>query len=136
MLILISVTVAAVGTIVGMRLFGFHWPFTARETAPQPDRVAALTARLRPLYTASFHKWWFDDLNDLIFVRFGGRLAAGAWWFDRNVIDGTVNGTGRLIQSTGREVRQIQTGHVQNYALGIALGLLIVAGGFLLLAGR
>ena len=35
-----------------------------------------------------------------------------------------------------RRVRQIQTGHVQNYALGIAIGLLIVAGGFLLLAGH
>jgi NADH-quinone oxidoreductase subunit L len=135
-LILVSVTVAAVGTIVGMRLFGFRWPFTGRETSPLPARVEALTARVRPLYTASLHKWWFDDLNDLIFVRFGSRLANGAWWFDRTVIDGTVNGTGQLIQRTGREVRQIQTGHVQNYALGIALGLLIVAGGFLLLAGR
>ncbi|MFI5262007.1 MAG: NADH-quinone oxidoreductase subunit L [Candidatus Limnocylindrales bacterium] len=133
-LILVSVTVALIGTLAAMRLFGFHWPFTRRDTAPQPERVAAITTRLRPLYTASFHKWWFDDLNDLIFVRFGRRFADGTWWFDRRVVDGAVNGVGRLVQQSGREVRQIQTGHVQNYALGIALGLLLVAGSFLLLA--
>jgi hypothetical protein len=43
------------------------------------------------------------------------------------VVDGLVNAVGRATQGTGREVRQIQTGRVQNYALGIALGLLVIA---------
>ena len=89
------------------------------------DRSRASTDRLRPLYTASFNKWWFDDLNDLIFVRFGGALARALWWFDVRVIDGTVNGIAALTQSTGRGIRHIQTGRVQNYALGIAAGLLV-----------
>ena len=36
----------------------------------------------------------------------------------------------------GRDLRRIQTGRVQNYALGIAIGLIVMAGSFLLIAGR
>ena len=28
------------------------------------------------LYRASLNKWWFDELNDLLFIRLGGRVAA------------------------------------------------------------
>jgi hypothetical protein len=33
-------------------------------------------------------------------------------------------------------LRQVQTGHVQNYALGIALGLIAMAIGYILIAVR
>ena len=36
----------------------------------------------------------------------------------------------------GRGLRRVQTGRVQNYALGIALGLIVMAGSFLVIAGR
>ncbi len=42
-LILISVTVATIGVIVAWRLFGVRWLVFHRE--PQPERVAAITAR-------------------------------------------------------------------------------------------
>ena len=48
----------------------------------------------RFLYRASLNKWWFDELNDLLFIRIGGRVAAFLWWFDRTIIDGAVNGVG------------------------------------------
>jgi NADH-quinone oxidoreductase subunit L len=66
----------------------------------------------------------------------GGRIAAAMWWFDREVVDGTVNGIGRVTVGTGRGLRQVQTGRVQNYALGIAVGLIVMAGGYLVLAAR
>jgi hypothetical protein len=37
--------------------------------------------------------------------------------------------------TTGRGLRRVQTGRVQNYALGIALGLIVMAGSYLLLVG-
>ena len=40
-----------------------------------------------------------------------------------SVIDGTVNGIGGVDPGAGRGLRQVQTGRVQNYALGIAIGL-------------
>ncbi len=135
-LILVSVAVATAGLAVAIRLFGFHWPLRGDETEAQPERVAALTARAPRLYRASFRKWWFDELNDLLFVRVGGRVAHFIWWFDRAIVDGTVNGIGDLAQSAGRDLRRIQTGRVQNYALGIALALIVMAGGFLIVTAR
>jgi NADH-quinone oxidoreductase subunit L len=120
-LIIASVAVAALGVGLGIWFFGF---FGANE---KRSRVESLTNRLRPLYRASVAKWWFDDLNDLIFVRIGGKVARALWWFDVRVIDGTVNGIGSLTQQAGGDIRRIQTGRVQNYALGIATGMLLIA---------
>ena len=94
-----------------------------------------LTARVPFLYRASLNKWWFDELNDLLFIKIGGRIADGLFWFDRNVVDGTVNGVGSTTIQAGKGLRQVQTGRVQNYALGIAVGLIVMAGSYLLLAG-
>jgi NADH-quinone oxidoreductase subunit L len=122
-----SVAVALVGMIVAWWLFGFRVPLIGLQLGSRPRLVERLTARLRPLYIASYRKWWFDDLNDLLFVRIGGGVARVIWWFDVHVVDGLVNAVGRWTQGAGREVRQVQTGRVQNYALGIALGLLVIA---------
>ena len=129
-LILISTGVAVAGVLGAWFLFGFL------KFHPREALVQAYTQRLRPLYTGSKNKWYFDELNDLIFVRIGGLVAAALWWFDRAVIDGTVNGVARLTQSAGGEIRRIQTGHVQNYALGIAAGLIVMALGFLVVVSR
>ncbi len=133
-LVLGSVTVAAVGILIAWRLFGVELPFFRRD--PQPERVQAISARAPFLYRASLNKWWFDDLYDLLFVRIGGAIAGGAWWFDRTIVDGSVNGLGALTTGVGRELRQIQTGRVQNYALGIAIGLIVMAGSYLVIVGR
>ncbi|CAN5588354.1 NADH-quinone oxidoreductase subunit L [soil metagenome] len=135
-LLILTSALAALGVAFGARLFGFRAPVVGAEVQPRPGTVERLTERMRPLYHLSFHKWWFDELNDLLFVRIGGVFARALWWFDVHVIDGTVNGIAALTQGAGREVRQIQTGHVQNYALGIALGLLVVAASYLVIIAR
>src|SRR6185295_7725270 len=131
-LILASVTIAVIGLVIAWRLFGVE--LGPIRLPQQPERVRELTARAPFLYRASLNKWWFDDLNHLLFMVIGGRIAAAMWWFDREVIDGTVNAIGGGTVEAGRELRRIQTGRVQNYALGIAIGLIVMAGSFLLLA--
>jgi NADH-quinone oxidoreductase subunit L len=131
-LIIASVTIATIGMVLAWRLFGvgigpLHMP-------SRPERVRELTARVPFLYRASLNKWWFDDLNHLLFMVIGGKIAAAIWWFDREVVDGTVNAIGAATIDAGRGLRQIQTGRVQNYALGIAIGLIVMAGSYLLLA--
>jgi NADH-quinone oxidoreductase subunit L len=132
-LLLASVTVAVVGIAIAWRLFGVELDGLRRE--PDPDTVRSLSARVPFLYRASLNKWWFDELNDLLFIRIGGRVAAALWWFDRVIVDGSVNGVGALTIRGGRELRRIQTGRVQNYALGIALGLIVMAGSYLIIVG-
>ena len=55
--------------------------------------------------------------------------------FDRVVIDGAVNGTGAVVKDAGSRLRVLQTGYVRNYALGIAVGAVILVGLLLTQAG-
>ncbi|MEA2653228.1 MAG: NADH-quinone oxidoreductase subunit [Chloroflexota bacterium] len=133
-LIIASVAIATLGLVLAWRLFGV-------ELGPirlpyRHEQVRELTARVPFLYRASLNKWWFDDLYHLLFMVIGGRIAAAIWWFDREVIDGTVNAVGGGTVGAGRGLRRVQTGRVQNYALGIALGFIVMAGSYLVLAGR
>jgi len=128
-----SVAVAAVGVALAWRYFGAD--IDGVHVPARPEAVREISARpgLSFLYRASLNKWWFDELYHLLFIVIGGRIAQAFWWFDREVVDGTVNGIGSTTVVTGRNIRRVQTGRVQNYALGIALGLIVMAGSYLLL---
>jgi NADH-quinone oxidoreductase subunit L len=130
-LILVSVAAATLGLVFGIWLFG---AFRRAGNRSRVESITAANGATRFLYRASLNKWWFDDLNHLLFIVIGGRVAAAIWWFDRTVVDGTVNGVGRVTVDAGRGLRQVQTGRVQNYALGIAIGLIVMAGAYLAIA--
>jgi NADH-quinone oxidoreductase subunit L len=133
-LILASVAVAATGVALAWRFFGVG--IGPMRMPGRPEAVREWAARVPFLYRASLNKWWFDELNDLLFIKLGGRLAYAMWWFDREVVDGTVNAVGRRTVATGGGLRRVQTGRVQNYALGIAVGLIVMVGSYLALAGN
>jgi NADH:ubiquinone oxidoreductase subunit 5 (subunit L)/multisubunit Na+/H+ antiporter MnhA subunit len=135
-LALVTTSLVALAILVAWRLFGVDIPVLGLRAAARPERVRSISAApvMRSLYRGSAAKWWFDDINDFLFVRLGGRLAAGVFWFDRVVVDGTVNGIGTATAAAGLRLRRVQTGRVQNYALGIALGLLAMMAGYLLIA--
>jgi NADH-quinone oxidoreductase subunit L len=48
--------------------------------------------------------------------------------FDTHIVDGTVNGIARLAQRASALLRLTQTGIVQNYALGLVLGVALIIG--------
>ena len=122
-----------IGVVLAWRLFGVT-PGLHRRPGPS---ASGRSARRAPfLYRASLNKWWFDELNHLLFIVIGGRIANALWWFDREVVDGTVNGIGRATIEAGRGLRRVQTGRVQNYALGIAVGLIVMAGSYLISSGQ
>jgi NADH-quinone oxidoreductase subunit L len=137
-LAVVTTALVAGAIVVAWRLFGVNIPALGLNAEPRPDRVREITAQpaMAALYRGSSHKWWFDDLNNLLFVVWGGKLAAAAFWFDRTIIDGTVNGIGTVTTGAGMALRRVQTGRVQNYALGIAFGLIAMAVGYILIAVR
>ncbi len=59
----------------------------------------------------------------------GPGLALFSWiaWFDRNVVDGLVNGVGNVVETMSSWLRGWQPGFVRSYALGISLGSVAVA---------
>jgi NADH-quinone oxidoreductase subunit L len=129
-----SVAVAVIGVVAAWRLFGVE--LGPLRATGRPRLVTALSNRIHFLYRASANKWWFDDINHVLFVVIGGRFANGLAWFDRNVVDGIVNGIGAVTRRSGGGLSRVQTGRVQNYALGIAIGLIAMAGSYFVILGR
>jgi NADH-quinone oxidoreductase subunit L len=77
------------------------------------------------------HAWYYDE-SVTRFVGGPGTMGFEAVaWFDRNVIDGAVNGVAALVRTTGRRMRTVQSGFVRSYALGISAGVVVVLGYFL-----
>jgi len=137
--IIISLVVAAIG--IGLGLL-----FYVKDTR-LPDIWAA---RLRPLYQASYNKYWVDEFFGLTVTRRVMDAARGVFAFDSKVVDGAVNGSAWLTRLSSRVTggtdqyfvdglvnavaafimrlmspvfRAAQTGLTQNYALVMVLGL-------------
>jgi NADH-quinone oxidoreductase subunit L len=68
------------------------------------------------------HAWYYDESVSAFMGGPGYQAFEDVAWFDHNVIDGGVNGIGKLSRLTGRALRHVQTGYVRNYALGIGIG--------------
>ena len=51
---------------------------------------------------------------------------------DQGLVDAAVNGSGRLSDATGEELRHINSGRVQNYAALMFAGAAILAGAFVI----
>ena len=47
-------------------------------------------------------------------------------WFDRTVVDGLVNATGRITWNTGLEFRRLQTGRLRQYVMFIVVGTVAI----------
>ena len=68
--------------------------------------------------------YFLDDIYDALIGRPGQAFAGFcATVVEKGVIDGAVNGVGRLARGAGGGLRRVQTGFVRQYALGIVLGV-------------
>ncbi len=102
-----------------------------------------------PLYKLFVHKWWFDELYALLFIRPVLRISAGVAaidkyvidfladgsarvveavsrlddWIDRIFVDSAVNLLARWTYATGMSLRRIQTGNVRQYVMWLGVGL-------------
>jgi NADH-quinone oxidoreductase subunit L len=88
-----------------------------------------LAARWPEVYRFLLNKWYFDELYDRVFVRPARDLAMVLWRIvDEGIIDATVNGVANGIGALSQRLRHVQTGLVANYALAIALGMVVIVG--------
>lgn len=73
------------------------------------------------------NKWYVDELYDKIIVRPLAKLGSFLNSFmERSVVDGIVNGVGRLVNYSSRQLRLLQSGQVGSYVLLMVLGMLII----------
>jgi NADH-quinone oxidoreductase subunit L len=88
----------------------------------------SIRSTFAPLAIMFENKFYLDRLYEDVFVtrimqRGWNRLLAAN---DRFVVDGIVNGSGRVAREASSRLRVIQTGQVQGYGLGIVAGILVI----------
>ncbi len=72
------------------------------------------------------NKWYVDEFYDTIIVQPLDRLAAFFKnVFEKSVIDGLVNGVGRVVNYGSRQLRLLQSGQVGSYVLLMVLGMVL-----------
>ena len=72
------------------------------------------------------NKWYVDELYNAIIVKPLDLLAQFLQFFEKNIIDGLVNGVGRLVQYSSRQLRLLQSGQVGGYVLLMVVGILVL----------
>lgn len=114
--------IAMLGTLVGFSSIGLAAFFYLGSTK-QVDRIAEW---LGPIYRVSHLKFLFDEIYYWTVVVPMRALAAFCYFLDRYLVDGLVNLAGALPPFLGRQLRQLQRGLVQSYALAMMIGVLIL----------
>jgi NADH-quinone oxidoreductase subunit L len=144
--IIISLVAAGAGMLLG-GLF-YVW---------RPSLPDIWAQRLRPLYLASYNKYWVDEFYGWAVTRRTMDLARAVFAVDSKVVDGIVNGLAWLSRQFSRLVggidkyfvdglvntiaafvarlmspllRAAQTGLTQNYALVMVIGLMLAVAVF------
>jgi NADH-quinone oxidoreductase subunit L len=82
---LISITVALLG--IGLAYLMYM------KRRDLPDKVAN---SVKPLYKFSFNKWYFDELYEFAVVGSFLAFSHACAWFDATIVDGIVNGVGKV----------------------------------------
>lgn len=96
----------------------FAWlRFSRKPELGEPAGFGKLLAR----------KWYVDELYDAIIVRPINALADFLnRVIEKNVIDGMVNGAGRLVQYGSRQLRYLQSGQIGGYVLLMVISLVLL----------
>ena len=98
----------------------------------RPNVPSALASRFSGVYEFLVHKAYIDELYDAAIVQPIKALSENVLWrADARLIDGAVNGAGRIVAETGSIVRRIQTGSVRAYAVSVLLGAVLIVGYYL-----
>ena len=139
----ISVAIAMFGVFLAHRLYV--------KRPPVPD---VLERRLGFVHRMLENKYWVDELYNATAIKGTLLLSYALWWFDRwivdgivnsvrhltvvlfghgsnifdkYVVDGAVNGVGWSAKSGSMMFRRAQSGFVQNYALIMGGGIVLIA---------
>jgi NADH-quinone oxidoreductase subunit L len=144
-----SLAVALLGLGVG-----FYF-YAKRDELPALNGLTKRNSLANAGYTFLVNKYYLDDLYENVIVDgTRGAVARASYWFNQHVIDGVVNAAGRgavragrvtydvldqrLVDGTvngiaietgmaGGEVRKVQSGRVQRYALILFAGVALLA---------
>ena len=105
----ISVAIAAIALLIALSRY-------SKQTDEEPSSAIG---------KFFYHKWYIDELYQKAIIEPLNKFALFLKEFiEKKVIDGAVNGTGKLVQFSARKVRLIQNGQAGYYILFMVLGII------------
>ncbi len=99
----------------------------------RPELPEKMIARTHAMYSIMVNKYYVDELYDTIIVSPLVQTSREFLWkfVDVLMIDGAVNGIGRVIRGSARGLRHMQSGYVRAYIGWILFGGVLVMAWFL-----
>lgn len=122
-LVLELVLAAVAGTVALVMIYVAY-----RVYVKQPALATRTAERFPWLYNFLVNKWYIDDAYMRYIVNPLKQLAGGFAGFDKNYIDGAVNGIAGGLGWLGRQTRRLQNGLISTYALAVVIGVVAVVG--------
>ena len=117
-MMIVSMVIAGLGILSAYRLY--------IKNPSLPDRLAE---QYKGAYGMVVNKYWVDEIYDFVFVGPLVRFSVFLWRIiDDILVDGTVNGVAAIVRGGSEVFKRLQTGNVQNYALSILLGIVLIIG--------
>jgi NADH-quinone oxidoreductase subunit L len=105
----VSVAIAAIALVIALSRY-------SKQTDEEPSSAIG---------KFFYHKWYIDELYQKAIIEPLNKFALFLKEFiEKKVIDGAVNGTGKLVQFSARKVRLIQNGQAGYYILFMVLGII------------
>jgi len=113
-----SMAVAVAGIYVAYKMY-----------MKQPELPEKVTAKIPVVYDLVYHKYYVDEIYDAAVVEPLKNGSDFLWHgVDEKVVDGAVNGSATTVGWLSSHLRKLETGFVQNYALAILIGVVLITG--------
>jgi NADH-quinone oxidoreductase subunit L len=95
----------------------------------RPELPTVVTEKIPLVYNLVFNKYYVDEIYDATVVEPIKQGSDFLWrGVDEKVVDGAVNGSASTVAWLSSHLRKLETGFVQNYALAILIGVVLIAG--------
>jgi NADH-quinone oxidoreductase subunit L len=116
--------IAIPSVLIGLLGIGVAW-IMYKKTSDIPDRLAAA---FKYGYKWTYNKFYIDELYLFVTKKIIFRyISVPVAWFDRHIVDGTMNSIATITQVVSFRIRRFQSGQLQKYAFAFVSGTILLA---------
>ena len=113
LLLAVAIVVAVVGVAASIAVYAKSW--------------------IKPIEPKVLEQaWYYDNAASRLIAGPGAKTFNLIAWIEANIVDGIVNGVGKLIRNVATSLRRVQSGFVRAYALLISFGAVVILAWFFL----
>jgi NADH-quinone oxidoreductase subunit L len=119
----LELIVAIPSVLIGILGIGIAYIMYKKETAI-PDKLAST---FKYGYKWAYNKFYMDEVYLFVTKKIIFRyISAPLAWFDRHVVDATMNGIAEVTQGFSYRIRAFQSGQIQKYAFVFISGVVLL----------